>query len=100
MTTTTTPTLADPEVIRRAVSVLVEPGAVTEMRLPTDRMTVSGYYSDVDRLVADAVAANRKYGATYITMNPPKPALLARCADRYKEWVKQNTADTEITKRR
>ncbi len=83
MTTATGPP-ADPVDIRRALDLLIEPGAVVELRVPDAGRagTVSGCYDDLDRLTQDASRLNHQHGMCYITLNPPNTALLAREANR------------------
>src|SRR6266568_9492756 len=69
--------------IRRAVSLLYRPGEV-ELRVPkTGREgTISGYFSDFEKLVEAALALDGRGLGVYVTLNPVKPALLARAHNR------------------
>ena len=93
---------ADPAVIRRALALFVEPGAVVELRIfdtPRDG-TVSGYFDDLDALVQAAVAWSGKAPGVYITMNRLDPALLARARNRVRFRAKQTTSDGDVRWRR
>jgi hypothetical protein len=100
-TTTRTDALPDSAIIRAAVDILIPPGGVTELRVLNAgrEQTISGYYDDRDRLVADAVALNRKYGTVYMLLNRPPASVLARRVNRYESYVKQATSDAEIDRR-
>lgn len=92
---------ADLEQIRRAVGVLLEPGATYELRMPnTARGTVSGYYNDFEKLAEDAGRWNGRAPGVYVTLNPVNPPLLARSANRLTEYAKHTTSDSDIVKRR
>jgi hypothetical protein len=86
----------------QALSVLVNPGCIAELRvLETGRSgTVSGYYSDLNRLARDAIRWNGKAPAVYFTLNPVNESLLARSANRYTERAKHTTKDSDILKRK
>src|SRR5262245_31997426 len=92
---------ADPEIIRAAVAILIPADGVTELRIPEAGRgrTLSGYYDDLDRLVADAALLNQKFGTTYILLNPPNPAVLARRVNRFEDYAKQTTSDADIAHR-
>jgi hypothetical protein len=75
---------SSPSEIRRACTLLCTPGEVYELRaLNTERATISGYFTDVDRLVKAAVECSDQYQAdgVYSTLNPVNRALFARCAN-------------------
>ena len=93
---------ADRAEIRRALSVLFEPGDVVELRAPkAGRLrTASGYFDDLDRLADAAVEVNRQSGGVYVTMNPVEPALLARRANRWEGYASETTNDTQVPRRR
>jgi hypothetical protein len=86
----------------------MRPGEVHEVRIPQTRKgpqrlfgTASGYFDNADAVVAalkpitgaDAVGV-------YITMNPVKPALLARACNQLGDKVKATTSDDDILCRR
>jgi hypothetical protein len=87
--------------ILRAIRRITAPGQVVELRalnvVYEDRrpFILSGYFDDPDRLATEA-ARIRKAQGVYITLNPPNPAVLARCANR----VRQPTSDADIIARR
>jgi hypothetical protein len=96
---TTTTAAADVTEIRRALALLVEPGAVAELRVPTPRGVTSGYYRDVDALVRDAARMSGRAEGVYATLNPVTPALLARSPNRLTERARYTTADRDVVRR-
>jgi len=93
--------------VRKAISLLIEPGAVFEVRcldaqLDSNRRkgTVSGYFNKPDACVAELGKLTGAKGI-YVTLNPIKPALLARCANRM-DYAEKNatTNDQHILNRR
>lgn len=107
-TTQTVRKLFDPEEVRRALHLLVEPGQVFEVRAlnavtkqsPRYRYTASGYFNDAEALVkamADIIAAT----GIYITLNPCKRGLITRAFNRIRtaddmRIDKRTTSDNEI----
>src|SRR5690242_10085118 len=88
------------EPILTSLDLLVEPGAVVELRvLHTSKKTVSGYFTDHDKLTEEAAAWSGKAPGVYITLNPVKPELLARAVNHVVHYAKSATADNEIVKR-
>ena len=89
------------EEIRRTWSLLVGPGDVHEVRILNAgrEQTVSGYFDDVDRLVA-AVLPYDGRANVYITMNACHPALLARACNRLQTRARNTTTDADIPRRR
>jgi hypothetical protein len=72
---------ADSVEIRRFLDVLCEPGRVYELRaLQTQKGTISGYFSDVDRLARAAAEVCDKLqpAGVYVTLNPVNADLLGR----------------------
>jgi hypothetical protein len=98
----------DREEIARALEMVTEPGQVIELRLLKVvngngfARTVSGYFNDPQRLVAEAVKYAPTAEGAYITLNPVRPELLARAANRVRNVGKDSplTSDTDIVKRR
>ena len=87
--------------IRRAIDLLLTPGQVCEMRvLNTPKGTVSGYFSDVDKLAQAATNWSGKAPGVYITLNPVDPELMARASNRVKEYARETTSDIQILARR
>jgi len=87
--------------IQRAVSLIVECSSVAELRvLHTKQGTRSGYFDDQDRLVEAARAFSGKAPGVYVTLNPIRPELLARAANRLVPYAKSTTADKDILCRR
>jgi len=90
----------DLEEIRAAANVLLEPGAVYEVRIPnTRRGTVSGYFDDLHKLAEAAAQWSGQAPGVYVTLNPVNPDLLARSANRLTEYAKHTTSDADIIKR-
>jgi hypothetical protein len=92
----------DPAEIRRAVALLLEPGAVAELRvLDTERDgTVSGYFDDPEALTRETARWSGRAPAVYVTLNPVNPALLARAVNRVRTRAKHTTSDTDVVRRR
>lgn len=93
--------------IIRALTVLLQPGQVTELRAldasrPPDRWvsTWSGYFDDPERL-ADAVLPMTARGL-YFVPNEVNPDLLARAANRVRaiKGGDPTTSDSDIIRRR
>jgi hypothetical protein len=94
------PLCADLGEIRRTLDVLFAPGDVVEMRAFKDRRcTISGYYSDFERLAQDAARYNGRVGAIYVTLNRLNPDLLARRANRCEEYASTTTSDNQVVRR-
>lgn len=88
--------------IRQALDILFEPGDVVEIRIPKLKNgTLSSYFSDLNSLAAAAVRYDGRAPGVYVTLNPVKPELLARAANRVR-IVKGEalTSDKDILKRR
>src|SRR3989442_8324348 len=86
--------------ITESFRLLLPPGAVTELRIPnTPRGTVSGHFSDFNKLAAEAGRWSGKAPGIYFTLNPVNTALLARAHNRLVEHAKQTTSDTDILRR-
>ncbi|QQE74170.1 hypothetical protein KDJ56_20390 [Brevibacillus composti] len=83
----------------QALTLLAHENEVRELRiLDTAKGTVRGYFNDWEAL---AEAAERYNGQAniYVTLNPVKPALLARAENRVVERAKQTTSDVDIDRR-
>ena len=84
-----------------AARLMLEPGSVTELRiLNTNKRTVSGYFTDFDRLAAAASEWDGKAPGVYFTLNTVNPDLLARSSNHLTEWARLTTSDTDILRRR
>ena len=77
---------------------MVEPGSVVELRVLGARTpsyqkphTEYGYYDDLAKLSADAWKLSRHPIATYSTLNPVNPALLARAHNHANIAKKEDT---------
>lgn len=88
-------------VIKAALDLIHEPGEVFEVRVPkTKRGTISGYFNDTAIAAALISKENGKHQSIYATVNPIKPALLARNENRLEYGSHTTTADSEIERRR
>ncbi len=90
--------------IRRCLTTLLSENSVAELRvLGADREgTVSGYF-DHEHRDAMANAADQYSGeaeGVYLTLNPVRPDLIARAANRTRSWAKHTTADIDVVVRR
>jgi len=96
----------------RFLGLLYRPGDVFEVRAPKCRQradsaytsTVSGYFAfeAIGRAVA-AIAELDESGlapGVYITLNPVRPDLLARAANRLRPRAAETTADADVPRRR
>ena len=91
----------DNDDVGHGLEFLIEPGGVAELRvLNTNQATISGYFDDTERLVAQAKQWSGKAPGVYVTLNPVDPILLARAVNRLKTYAKHTTSDSDILKRR
>ncbi len=87
-------------------ALLLEPGSVAELRaIGRDGRVASGYFDDPALLAekAGALDESRDYSGVYVTLNPVRPALLARRANRIEARLGRKdatTADGDILRRR
>ncbi|SLL07168.1 Uncharacterized conserved protein [Mycobacteroides abscessus subsp. abscessus] len=89
------------EMTINSTSKLVQEGDVSELRiLKTTRGTISGYFDDYQKLASVAAEYDGKVPAIYFTLNPVKPDLLSRAANRAIPRAKDTTADADIECRR
>jgi hypothetical protein len=94
---------ADPDEIRRGISLLFDPRDVVEVRIPKTRAgVVAGYFDDHSAMAVCIEAADAKYGASgiYCVLNPFERALLGRAYNRLKEQAEYTTADNNILRRK
>lgn len=87
--------------ILESLRLLCEPQTVYELRCPKTQSsrTVSGYFDDLDKLAHHASSWSEVAPGVYFTLNPVKPDLLARAANRIVKRASTTTADHEILKR-
>jgi hypothetical protein len=85
--------------IRRTLEVIFEPGHVAEVRAFKGFETRSGYFNDFDKLAEAAGKLEDQDFAIYATINPVKPALLARAQNRVKRRSKATTSDADVLRR-
>jgi hypothetical protein len=95
------PLRADRSQIDRALAVLFEQEDVVELRIPkTERDGVmSGYFNDREKLPRAAADCNGSANV-YATLNPVRPDLLARAANRIQRRARVTTSDKDIVRRR
>jgi hypothetical protein len=100
--------LFNADMVRKTISVLVEPGSIFEIRAVSARLDsnkwktgpVSGFFNNADAAVA-ALANITSATSIYMTMNPVIPDLLARRYNRLDYAGKdETTSDQHILKRR
>ena len=101
MTTASSTTPPDRKEVARGLGVLLDVGSVAEIRVPNTAGggTVSGYFDDLDAIVAGAAALSGSAAGVYVTVNPVSRDLLARAANRTKRWAKHTTSDSDILHR-
>lgn len=86
--------------IADALALLLGEGSVTELRvLHTRRGTVSGYFTDRERLARAASAWSGKAPGVYLVLNPVTPLLLARADNRTIPYARHTTADDDVLNR-
>lgn len=87
-------------VIKNALDLIHEPGAVFEVRIPKTRAgTLSGYFNDTAKAALALARENGKHQGIYVTVNPVKPSLLARM-ENVIGISQVTTTDAEIDRRR
>jgi hypothetical protein len=98
-----TPAVNDFSEIKRAVNLIMKPGAIHELRVPKAgrEKTIAGYFDDPMKLAecAAKLDATGKYSGIYITLNPCNPALLSRCCNRVEAYTETTTSDQDIVRR-
>lgn len=92
--------LSPTQAIKAMLDIIHEPGEVFEVRVPKAKAgTLSGYFDDTSKAAIFINRENGKHQSIYATVNPVKPALLARMENRIA--ISQvTTTDAEIEKRR
>ena len=91
--------------IARDLALLHQPGEVFELRAldagGRPRNTASGYFNDLDAAADWALRLDiGKPVGVYHTINPLNPALLARAANRVKQWANVTATDSDVMCRR
>lgn len=87
-------------VIKQALDLIHEPGAVFEVRIPkTKAGTLSGYFNDTAKAALAIARENGRHQGIYVTVNPVKPSLLARM-ENVIDISQTTTTDAEIDRRR
>jgi hypothetical protein len=89
--------------IRRAIRALLPHRDLVEVRaLGAERCgTISGYFDAEHRQVMADICANVSGNAdgVYFTLNPVTSELLARAANRCRNWAKHTTGDVDVLRR-
>jgi hypothetical protein len=87
--------------VGRTFDIFHVPRAATELRiLNTDKGTISGYYDDRETFVSAVQFLAGRGPATFVTINPCHPDLLARAHNHVTFYAKLTTADPQIIRRR
>ena len=87
--------------ISEAMSILLEPDSIVELRAPgTQGHTLSGYFDDHSLLAKAAAGLSGKAPGVYVTLNPVRTDLLARAVNRVIRFAKNTTSDSDILSRR
>ena len=87
--------------IRRSLALLHRPGDVFEIRcldVPGRNgytVTAAGYFSDYERAAEEIQRYDHAKGI-YVTVNPCRPALLARADNRIVDRPRTATGDVEV----
>ena len=107
MASITKPPKPDASAIANGLGLLIEPGSVHELRaldVSTGNgwtATLSGYFNNLELMAKSAAKLTGNAVGLYMSVNPVKPELLARCANRVQRAKKGNsTKDLEILCRR
>jgi hypothetical protein len=78
-------------------------GAVFEVALlKTRKATVRGYFTTPEHALSalsELDAAYLQPEGCYVTLNPVRPALLARAAERFEPYARTRVADEDILRR-
>lgn len=85
--------------IQHAIKALFAPGQVVELRVLGNRLAMSGYYNDHEKLAVDVfnIADKPEYDGVYWTLQNPNPALLARSPNKLKRAERGGlTSDVDV----
>ena len=89
----------DREEILQTLRTFRQTGEVWEMRIPKAGRfkTISGYYQEPVPFADGVIGlSDEGYAGIYFTINPVKPDLLARAANRYVKYAETTTSDADI----
>ena len=99
-----TVSVSDIDAVAQQLAPLLDAGQVVELRVlgvdGRSNRTDSGYFDNLDDLARYAASYSGRAPGIYVTLNPVNPALLARAANRAKEYARTTTSDTDILLRR
>ena len=84
----------------RAAEVLSEPGGVIELRALKNGSITAGYFSNLETLSGEASRLDGQDATAYVTLNPVKPALLARAENKVNRSLRETTSDKDVLRRR
>lgn len=88
--------LISKETIAQTLRTLKQPKEVVEIRiLKTDKGTISGYFDDDEKLINSIQQYIGKYDI-YVTLNPTKDEMLARCSNRLQTYARNTSSDKDI----
>ncbi len=93
----------DKGMIALTLSVLHPDEAVIELRAlhKGRKRTDAGYFDHAHRAeLVDVAARINQVAAVYVNLNPLDSQLLARCANRVKDFAESTATDTNVTRRR
>src|SRR5262249_12096220 len=87
--------------ILEGLRLLCEPGEVYELRCARGKQggTVSGYFTDLDKMASHAGEWSGAAPGVYLTINPVRSDLLARATNRIERRAFSTTADHEVVRR-
>ncbi len=95
------PTCSGLHAISEALSILLDPNSVAELRvLGTQWQTVNGYFDDHSLLAKAAAELSGRAPGVYVTLNPVRIDLLGRAVNRVIRFAKKTTSDSDILSRR
>lgn len=87
--------------IKKSLDLILEPGAVFEVRIPKTKMgTIAGYFNDTTIAATIIARENGRHQAVYVTANPVNPALFARSNNKLEFGTQVTTNDADIARRR
>src|SRR5579872_2389431 len=90
----------------RFLRLLFAPGQVFEVRVlglsGNSKRIDAGCFDDLDKAADSIITWDRlhKPKGIYVTLNPLQPAMLARAANRIKEWMGEAAKDKNVLVRR
>lgn len=86
--------------IHQALTTVLEPEALAELRIIGPGDVTSGYYDDLKAMARDAAAASGHAEGVYMTLNPVRADLLERSPNTIRRKARPLTGDRDILRRR